>query len=127
MGFLPPNETKNGMVITGTACHNCTVAASEVTVNDIINVHGPRVPSSATSQKSFRVATIVLTRDRLLTDDEMTLFEFFASRGELKTPVNVSAGLSKYVSNPWYVATRGLSTVDLRITTLPARRRATHH
>jgi hypothetical protein len=79
-----------------------------VTVNDIISVHGPRIPDVSSSQKSFRVATIVVTRERLLDRDEMALLDYFAARGEAEVPLPFSIGHPKGTTKPFYVATRGL-------------------
>ena len=125
MGLLPASQVSPGVVLAGTMCLSCTVATmagSAITVQDIIATHGPRLPDPGTSQKSFRVGTVVISRDRLLNDDEMALLEYFAARGEARTPLPFSEGFVRGTTNPFYVATRGLATVDLRLTTEPRRR-----
>ena len=122
MGLLPASQVAPGIVLDGAACHNCTISGSQFTVQDLINSGGPRLPSSTDSQKSFRVGTVVISRDRLLTDDEMAVLEFFAARGEARTTLPFSAGLAKGTTKPFYLATRGLATVDLRLTQSTKRR-----
>ena len=46
-----------------------------VTVNDVITRNSPRVPDSTRAQKTFRMATIYLTLDRLATADEMAYYD----------------------------------------------------
>ena len=122
MGLLPASQVSPGVVLEGTMCENCTMAGSAITVQDIIATHGPRLPDPSTSQKSFRVGTVVISRDRLLNDDEMALLEYFAARGEAKTPLPFSEGFDKGTTKPFYVATRGLATVDLQLAPAPKRR-----
>jgi hypothetical protein len=123
MGLLPASQVSPGVVLEGTMCQNCsTMAGTTITVQDIIATHGPRLPDPSTSQKSFRVGTVVISRDRLLNDDEMALLEYFAARGETKTALPFSSGFEKGTAKPFYVATRGLATVDLRLAPTPKRR-----
>jgi hypothetical protein len=122
MCLLPASQVAPGVVLEGTTCTDCTMAGTTITVQDIIATHGPRLPDTSTSKKSFRVGTVVISRDRLLNDDEMALLEYFAARGEATAPLPYSAGLVKGTTKPFYVATRGLATLDLRLTTTPKRR-----
>lgn len=124
MGLLPPSEVRDGLVLDAASCSNCTVPATRMTMQEVIALHGPRVPSHETSKKSFRVATVVVSRDRLLTDDELALFEYFAARGEAREPLPFTSGLARGMTSPFYVATRGLATVDLRLDEPQPRRRA---
>jgi hypothetical protein len=123
MGLLPAESVAPGWVLQGTACAGCTVAATRFTINDLINVEGPRNPNAAQSQKSFRLATVIITSDRLLNDDEMAMFEYWVRRGEGTTEVPYTSGLAGGTAKPWAVATRGLSTVDFRLGDTVGRRR----
>jgi hypothetical protein len=82
-----------------------------VTVGDVVAIHGPRIPDASTSQKQFRVATIVVTSARPLNDDEMAFFDYFASRGEARGSLPFSSGFGKGVTKPFFVATRGLGSI----------------
>ncbi len=126
MGLIPASQVAPGVVLEGTLCTNCTMAGTTITVEDIIAVHGPRLPDASTSQKSFHVGTVVISRDRLLNDDEMALLEYFAARGEARAPLLYSSGLVKGMTKPFYGATRGLATVDLVLTVTPKRRAVRH-
>lgn len=72
------------------------------------------------------MATIVVTRDRLLTGEELAFVEYFAARGEAREPLPYTSGFARGTTNPFYLATRGLAAVALRLE-IPAagpRRRA---
>jgi hypothetical protein len=122
MGIIPASQVAPGVVLEGTMCTDCMMAGTTITVQDIIAIHGPRLPDSSTSKKSFRIGTVVISRDRLLNDDEMALLEYFAARGEATTSLPYSAGFVKGTTKPFYLVTRGLATVDLRLTITPKRR-----
>lgn len=130
MGLLPASQIRDALVLaTAPTCSDCTMPATTVTIQDVINVNGPRLPTPATSQKDFRFATVVVTRDRLLNDDEMAFFDYFAARGEARVVLPFAAGLEEGTTNPFYLATRGLATADLHLKkeALPARHRAVRH
>lgn len=120
MGLLPASQVASGVVLEGAACQSCSIPGSPITVQDIIATHGPRLPYP--SQNSFRVGTVVITRDRLLNDDELALLEFFAARGEARIPLPYASGFAKGTTKPFYLATRGLATVDLKLNPAPKRR-----
>jgi hypothetical protein len=122
MGLIPPAAVAPGIVVQGTLCNGCVVPSVSVTVNDVIAVNGARVPDWNAAQRVFRVATIVVTRDRLLNDDEMAMFEYFAGRGEGTTPLPYSVGFVRGTTKPFFVATHGLGRVDLRLVHTPRRR-----
>jgi hypothetical protein len=126
MGFIPPSSVAPGIVVQGTPCNNCVLPSTTITISDVIAANGPRIPDSAVAQKSFRVATMVITRDRLLNDDEMAVLEYFAARGEATTALPYTSGLSKGTTKPFYVATRGIGHLDLRLSQTPRRRSARH-
>jgi hypothetical protein len=76
--------------------------------------------------KFFDIAVVVISRDRLLTDDEMAVLEYFAARGEATTSLPFTAGFARGTTKPFYLATRGLGRVDLRFEHPPRRRAARH-
>jgi hypothetical protein len=51
--------------------------AAAVSIRDVVRVHGPRVGPAYTS---WRRATILVSRDRLATQEEMNYWNFFAER-----------------------------------------------
>jgi len=80
-------------------------------VDDVIEMYGPRVPAYPDSQISFRVATIIVSRDGLLSDIEMAFFDHFAARGEATEPLPYAQGLASGITNPFKVATGYIGTV----------------
>ena len=126
MGLLPSSAVTPGIVVQGTPCSGCVLPSSTITINDVIAANGPRVPDAVSAQKSFDVAVLVISRDRLLTDDEMAVLEYFAARGEATTPLPFTAGFARGTTKPFYVATRGLGRVDLRLDHPPRRRSVRH-
>jgi len=53
--------------------------ADTVTIQQIIAANGARIPDSTTSQKTFRMATIYVTLDRLASADEMAYYDHAAT------------------------------------------------
>ena len=127
MGFLPPSAVAPGIVIQGSGCSDCTVPAAQITIADVIAANGPRIPDSTTSQKSFRVATVVISRDRLLNDEELAVLEYFAARGESDEILPYTSGFARGTTKPFFLATRRMASVDLRLELPPPRRRAAKH
>jgi hypothetical protein len=114
MGLLPPAGVGNHLVAQNQSqqpCQGCAVAVSTVTINDIVGSQGARLPDASTSQKQFRYATLIVTRDRLLSNDELAFFHRFAARGEAAQPLPFSSGLAQGTTKPWAVATKGLSSL----------------
>jgi hypothetical protein len=115
-----------GIIVQGSPCSGCVLPSSTITINDVIAINGPRVPDTAAAQKLFNIAVVVISRDRLLTDDEMAVLEYFAARGEATTSLPFTAGFARGTTKPFYAATRGLGRVDLRLEHPPRRRAARH-
>jgi hypothetical protein len=93
-----------------------TGATTTVTVDDIIAVVGVRSPPSGATQTTFRVATVVLSSGRLLSDDELAFFHHMASRGEATERLRYTSGFGSGMSRPFFVATggRGQLTTTIR-------------
>lgn len=135
MGLMPANEVRPQIVVTNAAkiqaarTQGCAGLAPELqpgdyrtyTVNELIATAGTRSPSSATSQKSFRVLTVVVSMDALLTADEMSYYEFFARRIETKGEVSTNQGRSYGRSVPFGLATGNRASITARLgaTALP--------
>lgn len=126
MGLLPASAVAPGIVVQGNPCSGCVLPSSSLTINNVIAINGPRSPDASSAQKVFDVAVVVISRDRLLTDDEMAILEYFAARGEATTSLPFTSGLARGTTKPFYVATRGLGRVDLRLEHLPHRRAVRH-
>jgi hypothetical protein len=62
---------------------------------------GPRVPDSTTSPKQFRLATIVVAGDSLLSPEATALYSYFARRMERQTVTSIHQGLFKATGYPF--------------------------
>jgi hypothetical protein len=126
MGLLPPDQVGeqiildnqdynavysqcNGSIYSGTFTK---LHVSDLTGNPSI---GPRIPDSTSSPKQFRLATIVVTRDSLLSPEAMAFYSLFAQRMELQAAVPFHMGFQKDTVAPFAVSTRGLGTMFARI------------
>lgn len=72
MGLLPASEVPEMFLVAGSNVDPSSApeigriingTRENVSINDIIRAEGPRVPSSATAQKTFRMAFILVTKD----------------------------------------------------------------
>jgi hypothetical protein len=126
MGFIPPSAVAPGIIVQGNPCADCVFPSTSLTIASVIAANGPRIPDSSAAQKSFRIATVVITRDRLLNDDEMALLEYFTARGEATTALPYTSGFSRGTTKPFFLATRGIGRVDFRLAPQPRRRIARH-
>ncbi len=88
-----------------------------LTAQDVISAAGARIPDSNSSKKQFRVATILMTRDKLLDDDAMVaFFSYFVRRSEEKGEVPSHIGFTKVSAKPFAISTRGLANWSLQLT-----------
>ena len=126
MGFISPSQVSPGIIVQGTPCGGCVLPSSTFTINDVIATNGPRRPDWNSARKSFRIATVVISRDRLLTDDEMAALEYFATRGESSVALPYTSGLARGTTKPFSVATRGIGHVDFELEKSPRKRAARH-
>ena len=92
MGLIPPEEVEDIVLFRGIAAtagdffdeHKWYADKKiTVTIEDIIEKLGPRVPDHTESQKEFRIMTLVLT-DEPLTEEEWTYFSNQAKNFEDK-------------------------------------------
>jgi hypothetical protein len=111
MGLLPPDSVSTALVLanqTQTPVNGALVqgAVNQVTIGSIVQQFGVRTPNVNSSQKSFRIATIIVS-DSLLSKEEMAFYDFFSSRAGLKTGVYVEEGFSAYTGLPFGPCTGG--------------------
>ena len=82
-------------------------------VSYVIATNGTRTPTWISAKKSFRIATIVITRDRLLNDDEMSILaKFYSLLNGLRNAVVIVA-LILVVAAVLLVGVDNLSATDL--------------
>jgi uncharacterized protein (TIGR03437 family) len=131
MGVIPPSEVRPQIVVTSPqkinaartqGCGGFTGGLNPgeyrvYTIDDLLQAAQPRNPSSANSQKSFRLMTVVVSNDRLLNADEMAYYEFFARRIEARGELPTSQGVARRLSVPFAVSTGNRATITARLTT----------
>ena len=120
MGLQPSSSVGSHFVFTNQSqtCDDGILygPTETVTVEDVINQHGLRMPAYPFAQKKFRVATIVVTQS-FLSDQEMDFFDYFAARGSFMVPVPFTSGFASGITWPFYVATGGRGCLVTTINT----------
>ena len=125
MGMLPAAEVPDQWIITDAAfaanwqtqCDGRLLASGfkRLTINEVIAANGARSPDYTASQRSFRIATVIVS-DGLLSADAMSFYNHFAQRAEARTRVDTHDGFVKAPGAPFFVATGGrgalIATVD---------------
>lgn len=86
-----------------------------VTIDEIISEIGPRIPDHTISQKVFNVATIIISKDGFVSADTMRLYDYFSARAAGREIVPYSSGFAKGVTQPFYLSTRRMGQLDVRI------------
>jgi hypothetical protein len=125
MGLIPPASVRPQIVLTGlTNPPSCigqiyAGAIARVSVNDIIAGAGPRVPASADAPKRYRAATILVSRDGLVSQETMWLYSWLTARAELETATPIHEGFSKGLGNPFFAMTGGRASIDTLLTAEP--------
>jgi uncharacterized protein (TIGR03437 family) len=112
-GLLPasqvgPTYVASGKVQNCNAGQTLTGPIKTVTVNDVIAIHGPRVPAFDGKVKTYKHAITVTSQNRLLTPIEMTYFGRIAQLWEGST---VETGALPPYQWPKY--TRGASAFNM--------------
>lgn len=114
MGLADPAEVPDQLVFAD-ASQEPTIGAvlhgptTRVTISDVIAANGVRRPAWSGTPVTFRLATIVVSRGRLLTAAEMSYYDAMARRGEATT--SFDDGLQ----TPFTVNTRGRGVLRTRL------------
>lgn len=116
MGLLPADEVPPRFLLDEALAPNAMVAGqvypvTTYTISEYIAHHGARVPSSATAQRDFSLATVILSAGRLLTVSEMTFFDHAARRGETLVPLPSRSGFVTSDAPGFHQATGGRATL----------------
>jgi len=123
MGLMPATDVRTQIVfadqnaVAQLSCSGQTFTGPIIRVGaeDVVRQFGPRVPAHGDAPNRFRVATILVTRDELATLETMWLYSWMVDRAELKTRVATHSGFSKETGQPFFVATGGRGTLDMRL------------
>lgn len=125
MGLLPPDSVRPHVVFLNQnqraqVRDNGTLQGpvDTVTAARIITREGARIPAYGAAPNAFRMITIVLSRGGLLSRDELSYFDYMASRGERQEGVPFFNGAVRGTALPFYAATGGRGSL---ITTLSPR------
>jgi hypothetical protein len=98
------NQAQTGQVRTD---GNLQGPVDTVRVGDVIAREGARAPAYPVAPRVFTVATVVLSRGRLLSNAELAFYDHMALRGEALTTLSYQAGLLRGDTKPFFVATGG--------------------
>jgi hypothetical protein len=125
MGLLPasqvgphvvfPRGTPSSDLFNACAGGTWTGTLKTVTIEDIVRQAGPRVPDAAHSPHAFRVATVIVSPDGLLSRDVMSFYSFFVRRAAMTEEALCHIGFARELAKPFYLSTRQLGTLDPRI------------
>jgi hypothetical protein len=114
MGLLPADSVRPHIVFRNQAQTaqvrpdgNLQGPVDTVRVSDVIAQEGARSPAYPSAPRVFTVATVVLSRGRLLTNAELAFFDHMTLRGEALTTLPYQAGLLRGDTKPFFVATGG--------------------
>lgn len=118
MGLLPADSVGSHVVFDDQeielACGS-RGRASTVSIQDVIDAEGPRVPSYDEAENRFRVGTIVLSAGRMLDEREMAFFDRMAARGEAREELWFTSGFSAGMAKPFFLATGGRATLSTEV------------
>ena len=112
MGLLPASQVGTHQVFLdqaqtptwGGVLHGPTVS---FTVQDVVDVYGPRLPAYPNAPHVFSVGSVVASRNRLPTAKEMAFLEYFAARTGARAEVSYSSGKVGATNLPFGPATGG--------------------
>jgi hypothetical protein len=122
MGLLPADSVRPHLVfrdqsLASQVRHNAILRGTVDTIRvaDLVTTEGARDPAAAKAQRTFTIATVVLSRGRLLTNSEVSFFEHMAARGEAQTTLPYAAGSVTGLTKPFYLATGGRGRIDAKL------------
>ena len=124
MGLLDPAAVQPQLVFPGlttppTCAGTYAGTVTRVTVDTIVAGAGKRTPDSSASPKSFRAATILVSRDGLVSRETMWLYSWLTARAELQASTPIHEGFVKAIGNPFFVMTGGRATIDTLLSSDP--------
>jgi hypothetical protein len=124
MGLLPPdsvsahvtflnqdqaNQLRPGGVLTG--------PTDTITVGEWVARDGVRTPAYPATQRTFRMAVIVLSRNALMTREELAFYNVIAQRAENETETGIPAiiATTRFTTLPFWAATGGRARLITRL------------
>lgn len=85
------------------------------TIEDVAETNGARDPAYPDAPTDFRLANMVLSRGRLLTEEELSFFDQMAARGEAREELPYTEGFVRGTTKPFYLGTGGRETLTTRV------------
>jgi hypothetical protein len=124
MGLLDPAAVQPQLVFPGLTtpppCGGTYIGTvTRVTVDTIISGAGRRAPEWSASPSAFRAASILVSRDGLVSRETMWLYSWLTARAELQASTPIHEGFTKAVGNPFFVMTGGRATIDTLLSSDP--------
>lgn len=86
----------------------------EVEVESVLSAYGARIPEASAPQ-TFRIATIVVSRDEPLSADELDYYSYFTERAMLEHEVLYREAFGRGFAKPFFITTRGMARLDTRL------------
>ncbi len=119
MGLLPADQVGEQILFTNqndTAIQTCnnslyTGPTTRFRASDIVAAFGARSPSVANSLKQIRLATIIVTPDKLLGEEAMAFYHYFSQRAEATQVTPIHDGFLKIAAKPFALSTGGRATL----------------
>ncbi|HSM06507.1 MAG TPA: Ig domain-containing protein [Longimicrobiales bacterium] len=118
MGLLPADSVSTHVVFRDQGIpltNGSTGLVDPVSVEDVIARNGVRTPAYPDAPRDFGLATIVVSKDRLLTTEELEFFNHLAARGQAREELHFTSGFSSGTTLPFYLATGGRATLTTRV------------
>ncbi len=85
-----------------------------VTIQEVVRQAGPRVRDAVHSTQTFRIATIAVSPDGLLSSGAMAFYSYFAQRTGATEEALYDSGFARGMAESFYLSTRSLGTPDTR-------------
>jgi len=122
MGLMPANEVRDQFVFADQSaaaqlpCSGVfTGAMTRVRIADVMGTLGARAPAFGAAPRTYRAATILVTRDGLAAPEMMWLYSYLTERAEWRARVPTHSGFAKELGQPFFVATRGRGSLEVDI------------
>lgn len=125
MGLLPPSAVGTHVVFPPNTQASGLYALvgglyrgpyETVSIEEIVRQAGPRIPDASKSPHRFKIATIIVSQEGLLSEEAMAFYSYFARRAEETREIIYHSGFAKSLTKPFYLVTRSLGSLDARVT-----------
>jgi hypothetical protein len=122
MGLLPPDSVASHITFLNQdqrnrLTHNgvLTGPTDTITVAKWVARDGVRTPAYPQAQRTFRMATILVSRNGLLTREELSYYNALAIRAEAETALSIIQATTRSTTLPFFAATSGRGELVTRL------------